>query len=125
MEDNNNIIIVKGLAIILIAILGFNLYRTETMKKEMAQLASTVELLSAQMDSLDVYEAQAGTTPAVSAAATGPSSSSRRVSVTAKVKVENRYVRGTTYLPKVTTGPAGVVVINVSIQSRNGWDCFS
>ena len=40
-----------------------------------------------------------------------------RVSVTAKVKVENRYVSGTTYVPKVTTGPTGVVVINVSMDN--------
>lgn len=175
MEDNNNIIIVKGLAIILIAILGLNVYRTETMKTEMTQLASTVELLSAQLDSFVVFEAQAGTTPTVSgvskkefstlsksvsslesmvialqgtvdrlsrsqaqsggtsrvsgsassgqtsstgssAAATRPSSSSGRVSVSAKVKVENRYVSGSTPLPKVTTGPAGFVVINVSMD---------
>ena len=40
-----------------------------------------------------------------------------RVSVTAKVKVENRYVSGTTYVPKVTTGPTGVVVVNVSMDN--------
>ena len=39
-----------------------------------------------------------------------------RVSVSAKVKVENRYVHGTTYLPKVTTGPTGVVVIDVTMD---------
>lgn len=175
MEDNNNNIIVKGLAIILIAILGLNVYRTETTKKEMAQLATTVEQISAQLDSLGVVEAPTGTAPVASgvskkefsslsksvssleskvtalqgtvdklsrsqaqsggtsrvpgnatsgqtssagssAAATRPSSSSGRVSVTAKVKVENRYVSGTTYLPKVTTGPAGIVVINVSMN---------
>lgn len=169
MEENNNIII-KGLAIILIAILGLNVYRTETTKKEMAQLAITVEQLAAQLDSMGVVEApassgankrefnalsktvssleskvkalqgsvdrlsrsqaQSGGTSRVSgnspsgqsssagssAAATTPSSSSGRVSVSAKVKVENRYVSGTTYLPKVTTGPAGIVIINVSMD---------
>lgn len=164
MEENNNNIIVKGLAIILIAILGLNVYRTETTKKEMAQLASTVEQLSAQLDSLGVVEAPAGTAPAASGVSkkefttlsksvssleskvsalqgtvdrlsrgqsqsggttrssssstttSGTSSNSGRVSVSAKVKVENRYVQGTTYVPKVTSGPAGVVVINVVVN---------
>lgn len=174
MEDNNNIII-KGLAIILIAILGINVYRTETTKKEMVQLATTVEQISAQIDSIGVVDAPAGTAPATSgvskrefttlsksvsaleskvttlqgtvdrlarsqaqsggssrvtvsatsrqtssignsAAATRPTSTSGRVSISAKVKVENRYVSGMTYLPKVTTGPAGIVVINVSMN---------
>ena len=175
MEENNNNIIVKGLAIILIAILGLNVYRTETTKKEMSQLAETVDQITARLDSLGVVEAPAGTAaaaPAVSkkeftnlsksvssleskvntlqgtvdrlsrsqaqsggssrasgsatseqtsstgssAAATRPSSTSGRVSVSAKVKVENRYVSGSTPLPKVTTGPAGVVVINVTMD---------
>lgn len=175
MEDSNNNIIIKGLAIILIAILGLNVYRTETTKIEMAQLATTVEQLSAQLDSIGAAETPAGTAPATSgvskrefstlsksvssleskvtslqgsvdrlarsqaqsggsskvtgsapsgqsastgssAAVTTPSSSSGRVSVSAKVKVENRYVSGTTYLPNVTTGPVGVVIINVSMD---------
>ncbi len=174
MEDNNNSIIIKGLAIILIAILGINVYRTETTKKEMAQLATTVEQISAQIDSIGVVDAPAGTAPATSgvskrefttlsksvsaleskvttlqgtverlsrsqslsggtstvsgsatskqtsstggSAAARPSSTSGRVSVSAKVKVENRYVSGTTYLPKVTTGPVGIVIINVSMN---------
>lgn len=40
--DKNNNVIVKGLAIILIAILGLNVYRTETTKKELEQLTATV-----------------------------------------------------------------------------------
>lgn len=66
MEDNNNNIIIKGLAIILIAILGLNVYRTETTKKEMTQLATTVEQLSAQLDSIGAVGALAGTSPATS-----------------------------------------------------------
>lgn len=175
MEDNNNNIIIKGLAIILIAILGINVYRTETTKKEMAQLATTVEQLAAQLDSLSNAGAPAGkshspsgvskkdfisltktvssleskvttlqgtvdrlshsqaqsrglsstteNTPSgqnissgSSAVSLRSSSSNVRVSVSAKVKVENRYVSGSTPLPKVTTGPAGIVVINVSMD---------
>ena len=50
MENNG---IVKWLAITLIAILGINVYRTETTKKEMTQLVTTVEQLSAKLDSLE------------------------------------------------------------------------
>ncbi len=158
MEDSNNNIIIKGLAIILIAILGLNVYRTETTKKEMAQLATTVEQLSAQLDSIGAVGTTAGTSPATSgvskreftmlsksvssleskvttlqgavdrlsrsqaqsgatvrtsATSSGTSSGNGRVSVSAKVKVEDRYVRGTTVLPKVSTGPEGVVIIGV------------
>lgn len=175
MEDNNNNIIVKGLAIILIAILGLNVYRTETTKKEMAQLATTVGQISAQLDSIGAVGAPAGTAPStsgvskrefttlsksvssleskvtalqgtvdklsrsqaqsgtsarsssmlsssqpsstgVSATSVGASSSNGRVSVSAKVKVEDRYVSGTTYLPKITTGPTGVVVVGITIS---------
>ena len=174
MEENNNIL-VKVLAIVLIAILGLNVYRTETTKKEMEQLATKVEQLSAQLDSYGVVEAPAVTSPvasgvskkefttlsklvsslelkvsalqgtvdrlarsqskmgsssrvsestssvlstsAGSSASTAKSTASiGRVSVSAKVKVENRYVQGPTYLPKVTTGPAGVVVIDVTMD---------
>ena len=170
MENNG---IVKWLAITLIAILGINVYRTETTKKEMSQLATTVEQLSAKLDSLDGVspsgkanatgiskrefsslsralasletkvsslqgavdrlsrsQATAGTSskapstavsgqsssPSNSVAATKTTTSKGPVSVSAKVKVENRYVSGTTYLPRVSTGPAGLVVIDVTMD---------
>lgn len=175
MEENSNNIIVKGLAIVLIAILGINVYRTESTKKELAQLATTVDQLSVRLDSLGMVEAPASKTPAasgisknefaalskkvsslesklttiqgnfdrISRSQSQPGSSPRlssstsstqtssigaattqlkyapsngRVSVSAKVKVENRYVSGTTYLPKVSTGPSGVVVIDVTMD---------
>ena len=166
MEEKNNNPIVKGLAIILIAILGLNVYRTETTKKEMAQLATTVEQLSAQLDSLSGVPSASGVskrefttlsktvsalvtkvsalqgsvdrlsrtqtqsgssskvsgsvtsgqTSGSSTASTTRPASNGRVAVSVRVKVDNRYVSGTTYLPKVTTGPEGVVVINVSMN---------
>ena len=172
MENNG---IVKWLAITLIAILGINVYRTETTKKEMTQLATSVEQLSAKLDSLE------GVSPSGKANATGigkrefsslsravasletkvsslqgsvdrlsrsqstagssskapsqagasqssspsnpvspkTSSSKGPVSVSAKVKVENRYVLGTTYVPRITTGPSGTVIIDVTL-TRTG-----
>ena len=65
MEESNKVI-VKGLALILIVILGINVYRTETMNMKMAQLATTVEQLSAQLDSLGVVVPPAVTMPASS-----------------------------------------------------------
>ena len=168
MENNG---IVKWLAITLIAILGINVYRTETTKKEMTQLVTTVEQLSAKLDSLE------GVSPSGKANATGiskrdfsslsravasletkvsslqgsvdrlsrsqstagspskapspegasqssspsnpvspkTSSSKGPVSVSAKVKVENRYVEGTTYVPRITSGPSGIVIIDVTV----------
>lgn len=37
----------------------------------------------------------------------------KKVSITAKAKVENRYVIGTTNLPDVSSGPTGIVVVNI------------
>lgn len=168
MENNG---IVKWLAITLIAILGINVYRTETTKKEMSQLATTVEQLSAKLDSLDGVspsgkanatgiskrefsslsralasletkvsslqgavdrlsrsQATAGTSskapsPEGASQSSSPSnpvspktsSSKGPVSVSAKVKVENRYVEGTTYVPRITSGPSGIVIIDVTV----------
>ena len=67
MEENNSNGIVKWLAITIIAILGINVYRTETTKKEMNQLATTVEQLSAKLDSLDgVAPSGKGRAPGIS-----------------------------------------------------------
>lgn len=173
MENNG---IVKWLAITLIAILGINVYRTETTKKEMTQLATVVEQLSAKLDSLEGVspsgkanatgiskrefsslsravtsletkvsslqgsvdrlsrsQSIAGTSskapstavsgqsssPSNSVAATKTTTSKGPVSVSAKVKVENRYVMGTTYVPKISTGQSGTVVIDVTL-TRTG-----
>lgn len=166
MEENNNNVIIKGLAIILIAILGLNVYRTETTKKELSSLSETVQQVSARLDSLQVSEgggaaASVGSNKQVSAltkkvsilesklntlqgtidrltkssssgsarvataigggslsgtATTAAPNKSGRASVSAKVKVENRYVQGTTYLPKVSTGSAGTVIVNVVLN---------
>ena len=173
--ENNNPALIKGLAILLLAILGLNVYRTETIKKDIAQINQTVDQITARLDSLGLSSPSpngASATTSVSQkqfsalskkvseleeslsyvrrlidrppknpeqpgmtakpSSSSPSSQSSRqetpittnqpantqvrVSVSAKVKVENRYVSGTTYLPKVTTGPTGTVVINVSMD---------
>lgn len=171
MEDNNSLY-VKAIAAALILVLGLNVYRTETTKKQMDALSSTVESISARIDSLEVPSfPEIGSVPASDAsskqisalsrsvanleskvnslqksvdriaasrqqtastntapAAAKPSSSTTttsastastsngRVSVSAKVKVENRYVTGTTYTPKVSTGPVGTVVVGVTMD---------
>lgn len=169
MEENNNII-VKGLAITLIVILGLNVYRTETTKKEVSKLTTAVEQLESKLDSLGMLSpsgrvsyagvnkkefaslskkvssleskvsiiqgsvdrlshnqahSQVPTTNSTntnvsantnkSSSTTAPTSSNGRVTVSAKARVENRYVEGTTYLPKVVTGPAGLVVLDLVI----------
>ena len=169
MEDNNNSYLVKAIAAALILVLGLNVYRTESTKKQMDALSSKVEALSAKIDTLEFPTfPEIGSVPAPdasskqvsalsrsvanleskvnslersvdrlsanrqqaassntqqkpaasSAAATAPSSSpsSGRVSITAKVKVEDRYVSGKTPVPAVSSGPAGVVVIGVTMD---------
>lgn len=60
MEENNNNFIIKVLAIVLIAILGLNVYRTEKTKKDLSRLTETVEQLAAQLDSLEAIEIPSG-----------------------------------------------------------------
>lgn len=57
--------------------------------------------------------------PVAKASASTESSESnikKPVTVSAKVKLENRYVRGTTYLPKVSAGSEGVVIITITVD---------
>lgn len=173
MEDRDYNRVIIELAFVFIVILGLNVYRTETTKKEVAQLTASVELLSAQLDSIGSVEAPVGSAP--SRAAAGPAVSKKdfsnlsqmvtslgskvtalqgsvdqlsraqskpatevaapksepvskpmataasipsygKVSVTAKAKVENRVVSRDIVLPKVSSGPSGTVVINVSVN---------
>lgn len=164
MEENNNNFIIKVLAIVLIAILGLNVYRTETTKKDLFRLTKTVERLAAQLDSLEAIEQPSGVASAAPAVtkkqfsdlskavssletkinslretadpqtknkaqlggitrtttSSETTSSYGPVSVSAKVKVEDRYVQGTTVLPKVKTGPVGVVIVGV-VMDHGGY----
>lgn len=160
MEENNNNLLLKGLAILLIAILGLTVYRTETTKIDVAKLSKSVEALSLRLDSIsqdgvpqaavpagqsvsnkqfnDLSKAVSALESKVNALAgatkqtasssnssqsAGPKTPSNaastygRVSVSAKVKVEDRYVTGTTVLPKVSAGPEGIAVIAITIDN--------
>ena len=160
MEDNGNMI-VKVLAIVLIAILGINVYRTEktnrvvltisekvdslnmrldsleqikspnagssfkTMNKKVADISKTVARLESKVEKLSSSKQPAATAPKTAVSSTptskpsntAPASGTKgRVAVSAKAKVENRYVEREIVLPKITTGPTGIVVINVSVD---------
>ena len=70
---------------------------------------------------MSVAKSRSLSQPSADAVQSGSSNASAgtngRVAVTAKVKVENRYVSGKTYVPNVTSGPIGVVVVNVSMDN--------
>ncbi len=152
--------VVKILAIVLITILGINVYRTEKTNQIVSSIAEKVDSLNTRLDSLeqiktpnqgaslkavnkkvaDISKAVArleskveklsnskqqtaapkpvvSSTPSSQPTSTAPTNNTKvRVAVSAKAKVENRYVFGTTYLPKVSYGPTGVVVINVVVN---------
>ena len=88
--------------------------------KSVSDLQSKVNSMQKTVDRLSGGQRQASTnTVSSSASSAQPSSgnkSSGRVSVTGKVKVEDRYVSGKTPIPSVTNGPTGVAVIGVTIQ---------
>ena len=98
------------------------------MSRAVSSLESKVSALQGAVERLSRAQSKPAAAPKAAAASSAPASSSAartavqpalsngRVSVSAKVKVENRYVSGTTYLPKVSAGPTGIVVINVTMD---------
>ena len=101
-------------------------------QKEIASLKQTVKALQSRIETLqgkvetvqaDVNRLSKGvtkktmtTTAASEKTEDKAPAASGKVSVSAKVKVENRYVNGKTPLPQVTDGPVGVVVIGLTID---------
>lgn len=175
MEENNNGLLIKWLAVIFIASLGLEVYRVETTRKDLARVDAAVHQLADKLDSLSTGGLPAGSTTSAqgvtrkqfaalsksvsnleskvaalqggveriahgltqveSRAKEAPASPSAtqsdanpgevkarpavtRVTVSAKAQLENRYVTSE-YLPKVSTGPTGKVVLNI-VVTRTG-----
>ncbi len=159
MEESNNNLLLRGLAILLIAILGLTVYRTETTKRDVARLSKSVEALSSRLDTFsqegvsqtavptgqsvskkqfnDLSKAVSALESKVNALAgaakpTAPSSNSSqsvgskassdaastygRVSVSAKARLENRYVSYRAELPNVSKGQEGIVVVGIRVD---------
>jgi hypothetical protein len=89
--------------------------------KSISDLQTKVNAMQKTVDRLSSgQQRQASSNQGSSATASAqPSSGSKassRVSVSAKVKVEDRYVSGRTPVPSITNGPTGVVVIGVTMD---------
>lgn len=118
----------RGLTLIAIVILGFCAYRTETSRKDVKELSEQVCALNARVDSVmarnrAIASPQKSTATTTKAAATQtPASTSTknatsdRISITTKAKVENRYLPNGAVLPRISHGPTGTVVINVTMN---------
>ncbi len=87
--------------------------------KKLIQLQSKVSTIEGKQDKFSSNSSPSvrGINNGTSSAAPSISNSSSygRVSVSSKVKVEDRYVEKTV-IPQVTVGPEGVVVINITID---------
>lgn len=97
--------------------------------KEVSDLANTVSDLQAKVNTMQktidrlssgqqrqASSNQGSGTATTSPPASGSGQSYGRVTITSKVKVEDRYVSGKAPMPSVTTGPSGVVVIGVTMD---------
>ena len=91
--------------------------------KSVSDLQSKVNSLQKTVDRLsDGQQRQASSNQGsgISTIPAQPSSGSGqsygRVTVTSKVKVEDRYVNGKAPMPSVTTGPTGIVVVGVTMD---------
>ncbi len=100
--------------------------KVEQLTRSQTQMATTLKKVTT-VSSSTTGTVSSGTSTTRSVSSTKSSSSETissskstnqktRVSVTAKVKVEDRYVNGETYLPKVIEGLVGKVVVNITIE---------
>jgi len=87
--------------------------------KSVSDLQAKVNTMQKTVDRLSSGQRQASSSQGggavVSAPSSGSTKSSGRVSVTSKVKVEDRYVEKDA-LPQVSTGPEGTVIVSVTID---------
>ena len=89
--------------------------------KSVSDLQSKVNAMQKTIDRLSSGQqrqtsSSQASSPSTSSQPSSTGKSSGKLSVAAKVKVEDRYVNGRTPLPAVSTGPAGVVVIGVTMN---------
>lgn len=105
--------------------------KVEQLTKSQTQVVSALKKVTTASSSTSsstgiVSSSSSSTTKSVSSSKSSSSetisSSSKstnqkmRVSVTAKVKVEDRYVRRELYLPKITEGPTGKVIVDITMD---------
>ena len=87
--------------------------------KSVSDLQSKVDAVQKKIDRLSNGQQQTSSSQisnaTASVSASGSNKSSGRVSVSAKVKVEDRYVEKT-ILPQISSGPEGTVVVSVTID---------
>lgn len=96
--------------------------------KEFSDLAKSVSDLQAKVNTMQKTidrlssgqqrqsSSNQGGTATTTQPASGSGQSYGRVTITSKVKVEDRYVSGKAPMPSITTGPSGVVVIGVTMD---------
>lgn len=106
----------RGLTLIAIVLLGFCVYRTETSRKDVKELSEQVCALNERVDSVMTRNRTATSTKSTKTPAPNKNATTDRISITAKAKVENRYLPKEAVLPRIIHGPTGTVVINVTIN---------
>ncbi len=88
--------------------------KVEVLTQSQKQMAATIKSVT-NTSSETVSSSRSSRTKAVSTSS-NTTVWKGKVSVTAKVKVENRYVRGGTFLPEISEGPVGDVVVTIEIS---------
>ena len=97
---------------------GADAKKVSDLAKSVSDLQAKVNTMQKTVDRLSSGQRQASSSQggnAASAPSSGSTKSSGRVSVTSKVKVEDRYVEKNA-LPQVSTGPEGIVIVSVTID---------
>ncbi len=88
--------------------------KVEVLAQSQKQMAATIKSVT-NTSSETVASSRSSRTKAVSTSS-NTTDWKGKVSVSAKAKVENRYVSGYTYLPKISEGPVGNVVVTIEIN---------
>lgn len=138
MESSENNItnsFVIGLAVVIAALVGLCVYRTESAWKKFNRTEESIILLQRRIDSLEKEVRKIPTAPIIKPVANKPAKKSATkttiakqsgattnetkngpVSISMNAKVINRYVEGTIKHPNITNGPGGIVVIKIQVN---------
>ncbi len=95
--------------------------KVELLAKNQKQMAATIQKTtvtsSSSSSSTKTVSSSSKSTSVESISSSQSDSRKVRVSVTAKVKVEDRYVMDKTYLPRISEGIVGTVVVNIEMNA--------
>ena len=90
-----------------------------SLSKSVSALETKVNNLQKTLEKVNVnkLETSQSQQPVSQPTSSSPTKVFEKVYITAKARVENRYIDGETPLPRVSAGPSGTIVVNITINN--------